>query len=506
LESPEAVGSTETDGSKTAAPPILDEDLETFTNVPIRKSSTKPESKTILETYVRAPRPVKGSEEYGDNFDGLTTGNATDNFGNAISHIDDSELDDLDSDHPLGQAAASSPKKAPADSWDATHTPDDTVAQVADDTFAKGAEDSWDQTPAEPLDVLTPEPEKTKGPLDIKDEPQAKAAPGALDVAEEEASPKEPEDEPDDFDDEDPFASLGGLSALGIPDEEPDEKVAVTPEKPSEAESPQGAAPLPEEMGVAFGTSGKGADEVVDGEGGADRTRFLESLLDGTDTQLPKKVELDLDGIFDQAKKEAENLTPDSTHLVVEAPAPAATEEHEDFEEPAPPPEPLLAPAQRKVSKLKLLFFIVPVVVGVALLLFGLYHIFFSKGEPPPEPELVLTDPLDMVVEPEPGEVTLAPFKMTLEGEDGARAVAQIDFIIHYHDTPDGELIRTNMVEIRDLIYRITKARGPQLLSDSTVRRKLQADLLSTINDMPPFKTDSDPKVTYVQISVLRKM
>jgi flagellar basal body-associated protein FliL len=113
---------------------------------------------------------------------------------------------------------------------------------------------------------------------------------------------------------------------------------------------------------------------------------------------------------------------------------------------------------------------------------------------------------LDVVIEPEPGEVALAPFKMTLEGAEGETAVAQIDFIIHYSDRPDGELIKENIVEVRDIFYRITKARGPQLLSDSAVRRKLQADLLSTINDMPPFKTEGEPRVTYVQISLLRKM
>jgi flagellar basal body-associated protein FliL len=241
----------------------------------------------------------------------------------------------------------------------------------------------------------------------------------------------------------------------------------------------------------------------------ADRTRFLESLLDGSDTSLPKKVELDLDGIFDQAKKEAEALAPDATRVPAEAPK---VEEGADAlaaatagETPAPPPEPLPPPAQKKVSKLKLLFFLAPIVLGVAGLIFGLYRIFGSGGAPEETPELVLTDPLEIDGEPQPGELAMPSFLLTLEGDDGKRAVAQVDFIIHYHDRPDLDLLKDNMVQVRDIFYRITKSRGPMILTDATARRQLQADLLSTLNDLPPFKTESDPRVTYVQISLLRE-
>jgi flagellar basal body-associated protein FliL len=213
-------------------------------------------------------------------------------------------------------------------------------------------------------------------------------------------------------------------------------------------------------------------------------------------------VELDLEGIFDQAKKEAEHLTADSTHVAAEAPKP---EEAPAPEEPAPQPEPLVKHTQKKVSKLKLVFFLVPVGLGVAFLGFGLYNIFFSKAPAPEEEELVLVDPLSLHRELEPGEVPLSPFLLTLEGADGGRAVAQVDFVLHYHDSPDRDLINENLVEVRDLIYRVTKSRGPALLSDATARRQLQADLLSTLNSLPPFRSESEPRLTYVQISLLRE-
>jgi flagellar basal body-associated protein FliL len=448
------------------------------------------EGKKILETFVRSHEPHPGVIVEGEGSDnvvvtggaddgpparyGSTPGGPAGRQGRAGAPDDDEGLpmitglevaddtqgdgtpaDDFDLDSGLEEwlAKPQGPDKV-VDSWD---------AEVSE---SPAPDDSWDAGPAAaPPEAAPPPPRDTQPP----EAQEATEAPG--------------EGSQDDDFDERALSALKAVGETAMPE--------AGPEAPTDAAPPQAPA-----AGAA------GAPEDDQGETGADRTRFLESLLDGSETSLPKKVELDLDGIFDQAKKEAENLPPDSTHGATEAPKPA---EPAEFEEPAPPPEPLQQPAQRKVSKLKLLFFLVPIVVGVALLLFGVYHIFFSGSEPVPEPELVLTDPLDVSTEPEPGELALKPFLVTLEGDDGSKAVAQIDFILHYHDTPDMALINHNLTEVRDLIFRITRSRGPALLSDANTRRQLQADLLTTLNELPAFKSENEQKLTYVQISTLRK-
>jgi flagellar basal body-associated protein FliL len=246
----------------------------------------------------------------------------------------------------------------------------------------------------------------------------------------------------------------------------------------------------------------------ADGGGGAiekvDRTRFLESLGDGGDA-VPQKVELDLDGIFDQARKEADELKPDSTSMPVTAPLP---EDPDDYA-PAPPPEPLAAPTVRKVSKFKLLFLIVPVAVGALGLLFGIYQIFLKDrdGAPEPAPGVVITpEALVDTREPVPGEMPLGRFMLTLDASGGeGPAVAQMEIILHYHDTGDERVIRANMVFLRDAIFRITKSRGAGILKDPAQRRQLQADLLATLNELPAFRTDQEHRcLTYVQISLLK--
>jgi hypothetical protein len=47
---------------------------------------------------------------------------------------------------------------------------------------------------------------------------------------------------------------------------------------------------------------------------------------------------------------------------------------------------------------------------------------------------------------------------------------------------------------------------GPPLLTDPEVRRRLQADLLETLNSLDALRSDpADPRLTYVQISLLSK-
>jgi hypothetical protein len=234
-----------------------------------------------------------------------------------------------------------------------------------------------------------------------------------------------------------------------------------------------------------------------------DRTRFLESLGEDGET-VPQKVELDLDGIFDQARREAEELTPDSTHMPVTAPLPPVPDE----DVPAPPPEPLSPPTVKKVSKFKLLFLVGTMALGTLGLLFAIYQIFIKGTREPESPPLVITpETLVDSREPEPGEMTLGRFRLTLDaGEGDTPTVAELEIILHYHDTGDEDIIMANMVILRDAIYRISKRRGSGILKDPAQRRQLQADLLATLNDLPPFRTDQESRfLTYVQISFLRR-
>jgi flagellar basal body-associated protein FliL len=256
---------------------------------------------------------------------------------------------------------------------------------------------------------------------------------------------------------------------------------------------------------AASGAGASGPDGTVLPPGaGVDRTRFLESLLEDGET-VPQKVELDLDGIFDQARKEADELSPDSTRTPVTAPLPQDL----DFEMPAPPPEPLKEPLARKVSKFKLLFLVVPVALGALGLLFGIYQIFIKSPPAPPVPDVVIS-PQELMDtrDPVPGEMTLGRFTLTLDaaGNDGP-AVAELEIILHYHDTADERVIRANMIYLRDVIFRIAKRRGSGILKDPAQRRQLQADLLATLNDLPHFRTDQEHQfLTYVQISLLRRV
>jgi hypothetical protein len=183
-----------------------------------------------------------------------------------------------------------------------------------------------------------------------------------------------------------------------------------------------------------------------------------------------------------------------------------------DPDMPAPPPEPLSEPKVRKVSKFKLLFLLLPIIVGALALLFGVYEIFI-KSPPKVETPLIILD-LDAKRELIPGEMTLQSFYFTLEGarDDPSPAVTELEIILHYHDQDDVAIINKNLVALRDMIFRIAKANGKNLLTDANLRRKLQADLLFTLNEQPFLKNhkgadgEESRILTYVQISRLRKV
>jgi flagellar basal body-associated protein FliL len=223
--------------------------------------------------------------------------------------------------------------------------------------------------------------------------------------------------------------------------------------------------------------------------------------MDGDDA-LPQKVELDLDGIFDQARKDAERISPDATSQPVEAPLPEEALEPEDEIDAAP----LAQPTVKKVPKYKM--FIVLGTLGLVVLgmAFAVWRIFIRSASTAPQsrPFVVAPDPLTYSREPMPGEMPLERFYISLSDGAEAAAVVEMEIILHYRDTPDAALIASEIILIRDLIYRLAKATGPALLSDQDVRRQLQADLLHTLNNIDALRSDPvDPRLTYVQISLL---
>jgi len=232
------------------------------------------------------------------------------------------------------------------------------------------------------------------------------------------------------------------------------------------------------------------------------RANFLKSLLDGNDL-VPQKVELDLDGIFDGAKKEAETISPDATRTPVEAPKEEAARDEPNLAA----VEPLAAPVVRKVPKFKLLLLIGILFLGVGGLGFGIYRIFF-KSLPPNHNEAPLAVETDDLVENgeyEPGEVTLERFYINMDG-GALTGVVELEIILHYRDKRDSQVIQSEIVLIRDMIYRLAKAAGADILSKTDSRRKLQRDLFGVLNNLASFKGDLDnPRITYVQISLLRR-
>jgi flagellar basal body-associated protein FliL len=250
------------------------------------------------------------------------------------------------------------------------------------------------------------------------------------------------------------------------------------------------------------------SDEKDSASGDPTREGFLQSLgeLDESEEEnVPKKVELDLDGIFNEAKKEAENLSPEATHFPEEAPT---DKPEEKAEKPIPiTPETTGQPPTVKVARYKLFIFIGVIVVAVAGLGFGVYRIFLRSPveQPPPKEEIVIEDDLAVVRVKNPGVFTLDRFYISL-GEDPDKAVVEMEIILHYQDDPVVDIIKAEMVMVRDLIYRLTKSMKPTMLTEIEERRQLQANLLMTLNSLPSFMSDpADPAITYVQISLLKK-
>jgi hypothetical protein len=263
--------------------------------------------------------------------------------------------------------------------------------------------------------------------------------------------------------------------------------------------------PLGGDSGERDGSlAGRARPPVKSDETGQGRADFLKSLMDGDSDAVPQKVELDLDGIFDQAKKEAENLSPDATRHPVEAPRPDEVKE----EEPADDIDvaPLNAGAQfKKVARVKMFILLGTLAVVAVGLLFVVYSIFIKgRQAPPPPPPPIAADPIDAPRELTPGERPLGPFFLIMNEAEPAK-VLEMQVILHYRDEVDAPLIEVNKAEISNQIFLYAKAEGQELLTDMDKRTAFQARMLEVLNALPSLRSDPlDPRLTYLQISMLR--
>jgi hypothetical protein len=81
-----------------------------------------------------------------------------------------------------------------------------------------------------------------------------------------------------------------------------------------------------------------------------------------------------------------------------------------------------------------------------------------------------------------------------------------MEIILHYQDDLAVDVIKNENIVIRDLIFRLTKSMQPTIITDMDERRQLQANLLSTLNNLDAFHNDPEnPVLTYVQISLLKR-
>jgi flagellar basal body-associated protein FliL len=361
-------------------------------------------------------------------------------------------------------SAKAAPLKTAEDSWDAPMG-EKAAGAEAKAASLKTAEDSWD------------------APMGEKAEDSAKAAP-----------PKTAEDS---WDSSSPDSAK---EALAKPDDS-----SLVKEEPKESDDDfdfeaalnanNAGGEKPEENSL----DSSSADDHILGDSA--KSDFLKSLDDDDESDLPKKVELDLDGIFSEAKREADNLSPEATHSPEDAPLP--TEPAISLE-----PDPLAKPHTVKVAHYKLFIFIGVIFLAVSALGYGAYRIFFQKPAPsagPPPIDYSLEDDLATTRPKNPGVFTLERFYVNL-GSETSGTVVEMEILLHYKDDSVADVIRAEMTVVRDLIYRLTRSTPPSVLTELDERRRLQANLLRTLNNLPAFSGDpADPDLTYVQIGLLKK-
>lgn len=237
-------------------------------------------------------------------------------------------------------------------------------------------------------------------------------------------------------------------------------------------------------------------DGAVEPAGGdePEEDREAVSVMDKIEAELEdlptKKVELDIEGIFleDHDPPPAEE----------EAPSP----ETEPQEEPAPqtevPSEPEEIPASKKVPKIKLLMLLVPALLLVGGLGFGLYKLFFSSPAAESGPAPLVIDPNVPLREPQPGSLDLGAFYVNFPGERG-ETIMEMTVVLYYKDLPNRAAIEARLPLIRDIIYLASQGQGSQVISNGEAQRQLRQVAAEQAN-----AALGGNHIDYVQISQIR--
>jgi len=410
------------------------------------------------------------------------------------------------------------------------------------------AADDWDAPPAKPEKQAPEKAEEAPFPP-VSDDDFDDEAPG----------PESPPVSDDDFDDEAPGPLDSVLDGLGdedddfdtpspaaaeFPEPEPPELEAPKPEAPEVPEPPPAAPkpppklPPPPPPGAfdAFLGDNAGKEEVAaapakkpapppepdledktaspppdpedeSSEGESPESEPPEdespdSEPDATPHPIPPKVELDIEGIFldeliSHPPQDAEAAAEEPAPAAKKTPAPPAPAAAEKPASPAPAPaeEPPEAAPHHKVPFLKLLTLVVPAILILIGLGWAVHRLFIHT--PPPPPQVLVIDPSLPPHEPEPGEVPLKPFYINFAGEP--EVIVEMSAVLYYNDISDRELIVENLPSVREVIFRITRSKGSEVVTNGGIQRALRQELLQAANEVLGAKA-----ISYVQLTQFR--
>ena len=215
------------------------------------------------------------------------------------------------------------------------------------------------------------------------------------------------------------------------------------------------------------------------------------ALREEAQIAVVKKVELDIDGIF---LEDAASDHEPQVEMIESVPEPEAepapeTEVPAEVEKPQP---------KKKIPRAKLLL-----VIGLAFLVFlglaiGLFKLFFSSGAGEAGQSALIIDPNIPPREPNPGEIALKPFYINFPA-GSSEIIIEMTVTIHYEYLNDRPDIERRLTAVRDVIYRVTQAKGAQVATNGELQRSLRQELVEKSN-----LVFNENKISYVQIDQIR--
>ncbi|MDR2725718.1 MAG: flagellar basal body-associated FliL family protein [Candidatus Adiutrix sp.] len=368
------------------------------------------------------------------------------------------------------------------------------------------AADDWDAQPAKPA-----QPEKQVQPEEPA--PSEEPAPPEEQAPPEKAPPSRPAPmEEDDFDEEAPGAFLDGLTdglGDGLPNAAPAPEPEPEPQAKAQAEAPKPPAappklpppPAPGSFDAFLGeNAGHGVGFVPPPPAApkaptpADKDAPEGDSPDsGPAAPLPQKVELDIEGIDLDDLVAAVDPEDEPAAPAPEPPPPA-----QEPAAPAPAPEPPPPEAEahhHRIPLAKLLILVLPALVVLVGLGFVIHRLFIHT--PPPPPEVLVIDPTVPPREPEPGEVPLKPFYINFAGEP--EVIVEMSAVLYYNDISDRELIEANLPSVREVIFRLTRNKGGQVVTNGGIQRALRQELRQAANEALGAEA-----ISYVQLTQFR--